>query len=414
MAILEGNEKDSTVLDNIPLGLYYYYINKNKLDEANYLGYAPTIESITFNPFIDETDLTLFKNNFDIDRYGKPSGNIPKCYRIASNNAINKLLGEIKLFPLKSELSNDEIKLYIYPFRYFLITDYINPPLLIKPELVFNKGSNDNKIRIKVLTAPVSQEGKYNIYVENYKKDNKGNLEGSINNTSLMLPVSSSAYAQFLATSSTSFNQGVINSLLENDVSLRQGVESNKLDYTQSMTNNALSGIGNLFSLNFGGLGGNIANALFGTASYNMNNSHLQENAGLKENNIVSMKNAKISDMLNTPKALKTCGNDTIFNLSNSRSKIDIIEYGLTDQNRDRLLDYFNRYGYSLNRYFRLYMNNRKYFTFIKTVVCNVTGENIPHKHLEEIKQIFNSGITFWNMKNNPEIGNYFVNNEEV
>src|SRR5699024_12244859 len=95
-------------------------------------------------------------------------------------------------------------------------------------------------IIIKVCTAPISQEGKYNIFVDNYKNDAYGNLEGIINNTSLMLPVSSSAYSQFLATSSTSFTQGNINAMLENDVTLKQGLKTNQLSQTQNVVSTGL------------------------------------------------------------------------------------------------------------------------------------------------------------------------------
>ena len=412
MGIISGNEPDSSNLDDMPVGLYYYYIDKAKLSEAGYLGWVSTIESVTFNPFVEENNLSLYKANFDTDRYGTPSGTIPNCYRIVTNNVIEKVLGEIKLFPLKSELDEfDDIRLHFYPFKYYLVTDYINSPLLVKPELV---KSNSNTMIIKVLTAPLSQEGKYNIFVDNYKYDSYGNLEGIINNTPFMLPVSSSAYSQFLASSSASFHQGNINAMLENDVTLKQGLRSNDFSNISNMVN---TGVGIGTSLVTGNIGGIISNAVSGVTGYfenQMQRDFMKENASLKENAISSMANAKITDMLTTPKALKTCGTDTLFNLVNGRFKIDVVEYGMNDQQHYRVLDYLQRYGYAQNKYMRLSLANRKYFTFIKTNICNVIGEKIPHADLEEIKTIFNSGITFWNMDNVKTIGNYQVNNEEV
>ena len=412
MGIISGNEPDSSNLDDMPVGLYYYYIDKAKLSEAGYLGWVSTIESVTFNPFVEENNLSLYKANFDTDRYGTPSGTIPNCYRIVTNNVIEKVLGEIKLFPLKSELDEfDDIRLHFYPFKYYLVTDYINSPLLVKPELV---KSNSNTMIIKVLTAPLSQEGKYNIFVDNYKYDSYGNLEGIINNTPFMLPVSSSAYSQFLASSSASFHQGNINAMLENDVTLKQGLRSNDFSNISNMVN---TGVGIGTSLVTGNIGGIISNAVSGVTGYfenQMQRDFMKENASLKENAISSMANAKVTDMLTTPKALKTCGTDTLFNLVNGRFKIDVVEYGMNEQQHYRVLDYLQRYGYAQNKYMRLSLANRKYFTFIKTNICNVIGEKIPHADLEEIKTIFNSGITFWNMDNVKTIGDYQVNNEEV
>ena len=412
MGIISGNEPDSSNLDNMPVGLYYYYIDKAKLSEAGYLGWVSTIESVTFNPFVEENNLSLYKANFDTDRYGTPSGAIPNCYRIVTNNVIEKVLGEVKLFPLKSEIDEfDDIRLHFYPFKYYLITDYINSPLIVKPELV---KTHANKMIIKVLTAPLSQEGKYNIFVDNYKYDMYGNLEGIVNNTPFMLPVSSSAYSQFLASSSASFHQGNINAMLENDVTLKQGLRSNDFSNISNIINTGVGVGANLVSANFGGAISSLGNGITSFFENQMQRDFMKENASLKENAISSMANAKVSDMLTTPKALKTCGTDTLFNLVNGRFRIDVVEYGMNDQQHYRVLDYLKRYGYAQNKYMRLTLANRKYFTFIKTNVCNVTGEKIPHSDLEEIKTIFNSGITFWNMDNVRTIGDYQVNNEEV
>lgn len=411
MAIIWENENDSSVIDNIPIGLYYYFIDKTMTYDMNYVGYVPTIESVTFNPFISKDDLMLVGNNFDTDKFGKPNNTIPKCYRIVNNPIIEKELHSMKVFPHRIEFPNDyEPKLYSYPFRYYLVTDYINPPLLIKPELI----SNNNNLVLKVITAPLSQSGKYNLFVYGYKGDSNGNLEGIVNNTSLMLPVASSVYSNFLATSSASFNKGIENSLLENDMSLRQGSEANELRKWSGITNNALGGVGDVISGNLGNLISRGVSGVYGYKESEMNQKHLQDSTRLKENVINSMASAKVSDMLSTPKALKTCGNDTLFNLINSRQKIDIIEYRPTEIYQDRIEEYFKRYGYSLNKYDYINFRSRTHFNFIKTHICNIVSETVPHTHINEIKEIFNSGITFWHVEKGIEIGDYSTHNREV
>ena len=72
----------------------------------------------------------------------------------------------------------------------------------------------------------ISSTSKYNLYVERYKNDYQGQLEGMINNNALLFPTSSSAYAEFLATSSASFSQSLENAKLENDLSLKQNAEN--------------------------------------------------------------------------------------------------------------------------------------------------------------------------------------------
>lgn len=426
MAVIWENEPDTSTVGNIPVGLYYYYIKKNEVDEMKYLGYVPTITSLSYNPFIDKDDLTLFGNNFDVDRYGKPDNVIPKCYRIATNPTIEKELADMKLFPYRIEYAQDyESKMFVYPFRYFLITDYINPPLLIKPELV---KTDNNSLVVKVITSPLSMESKYNIFVEGYKNDMFGNLEGIINNTSLMLPVASSMYSNFLATSSNSFNKGIENALLENDMSLRHGNENFRFNQSRALANGVMgtisSGLGTIGSAMSGnpfgvvsGINGGVSglvNMGYDLQGNRIANSQMQEGASFKEYDINSMAQAKISDMLSTPKSLKTCGNDTLFNLTNSKQKIDVIEYRMSSVYQQRVEEYFKRYGYSINTYRPINITSRKYFNFIKTHVANIRSNTVPQIHLDEVKSIFNSGITFWHVENGAEIGNYNVVNREV
>ena len=118
--------------------------------------------------------------------------------------------------------------------------------------------------------------------------------------------------------------------------------------------------------------------------------------------------------MINTPKSQKTSENDTIFNIEIGQKKIDIIEYEPTSTMKTRLQNYFKRFGYAINDYRPININTRKYYNFVKTSVCNITGQRVPHRYLEEIKEIFNKGVTIWHVDNGAEVGNYNVKNMEV
>lgn len=420
MSIVSGNDIESSVMGNIPVGLYYYCIPREKINTATYLGFVDTIQSLTYNPFIEVDDMsTIVECSFDSDRYGSPKGGIPKCYRMSGFDTIDKQLYELNTFPDNDNgLPTFEPKLYTFPFRYFMITDYMNTPLVIKPELCENK-----TLKLRVKATNIATESKYNLYVNGYKGDYNGNLNGIVNNSPLMLPVLSSAYSQFLATSSASFNQGNINAMLENDLSLKQGLATNSLNYRQNTTNNYMQGItsglgaiASLLSLNFGGVVNGAMgvvqsgiNQHFNTLSNNLNNSQLKEQNKLSNFEVSSMANAKTTDLLNTPNSIKTSGNDTLFNLVNSNRKIDIIEFGLDFRYKHRIYDYFVKYGYKVNKWEKINVNSRRYFNFIKTNTCNIVGDEIPHEYLEEIKDIFNRGVTIWHVDNGANIGDYSV-----
>lgn len=420
MSIVAGNDIESSVMGNIPVGLYYYCIPREKINTATYLGFVDTIQSLTYNPFIEVDDMsTIVECSFDSDRYGSPKGGIPKCYRMSGFDTIDKQLYELNTFPDNDNgLPTFEPKLYTFPFRYFMITDYMNTPLVVKPELCENK-----TLKLRVKATNIATESKYNLYVNGYKGDYNGNLNGIVNNSPLMLPVLSSAYSQFLATSSASFNQGNINAMLENDLSLKQGLATNSLNYRQNTTNNYMQGlssglgaIASLLSLNFGGVVNGAMgvvqsgiNQHFNTLSNNLNNSQLKEQNKLSNFEVSSMANAKTTDLLNTPNSIKTSGNDTLFNLVNSNRKIDIIEFGLDFRYKHRIYDYFVKYGYKVNKWEKINVNSRRYFNFIKTNTCNIVGEEIPHEYLEEIKDIFNRGVTIWHVDNGASVGDYSV-----
>lgn len=420
MSIVSGNDIESSIMGNIPVGLYYYCIPREKINSATYLGFVDTIQSLTYNPFIEVDDMsTIVECSFDSDRYGSPKGGIPKCYRMSGFDTIDKQLYELNTFPDNDNgLPTFEPKLYTFPFRYFMITDYMNTPLVVKPELCENK-----TLKLRVKATNIATESKYNLYVNGYKGDYNGNLNGIVNNSPLMLPVLSSAYSQFLATSSASFNQGNINAMLENDLSLKQGLATNSLNYRQNTTNNYMQGISSglgaiasLLSLNFGGVVNGAMgvvqsgiNQHFNTLSNNLNNSQLKEQNKLSNFEVSSMANAKTTDLLNTPNSIKTSGNDTLFNLVNSNRKIDIIEFGLDFRYKHRIYDYFVKYGYKINKWEKINVNSRRYFNFIKTNTCNIVGDEIPHEYLEEIKDIFNRGVTIWHVDNGANVGDYSV-----
>ena len=433
MATNNGNERDTSTINGLPLGFYYYIIPRMHIREATYLGWVDTIQSLTFNPFIDEADITsIISCPFNTDKYGRPSSGTPTCYRIESFDNIEKEIGIVELFESKDKNQANPFpfdpKLEMYPYTYYIVTDYINPPLLIKPQYV---NALDNRIRIKVRTTALSSESKYSLYVRSYKGDDDGNLEGMVNTTPLMLPVTSSIYSQFISSSMASFTQGNINAMLENDKTLHQGLASNSLQYninraqnTMSLVNGGWNVIGNLLSGNFGG----ALQGAFGTAaSYGLNNqinnmqtqlnqNQLNENHKLTEYEINAMTQAKITDMINTPNSIKTAGNDTIFNLVNSKQTIDIIKYEPKPKIKRKISMYFERYGYKYNEYGKLkdHLNSRKFYNYVKTSACNVASAKVPLIHLEEIKEIFNRGVTIWHIDNGAEPLNYNVNNMEV
>lgn len=73
--------------------------------------------------------------------------------------------------------------------------------------------------------------------------------------------------------------------------------------------------------------------------------------------------------------------------------------------------DYFNMYGYKLNRVKVPYRNVRENWTYTKTVGCHIMG-NLCTDDLTKIENIYNNGITFW--VNGDKIGDYSQSNKPL
>lgn len=57
--------------------------------------------------------------------------------------------------------------------------------------------------------------------------------------------------------------------------------------------------------------------------------------------------------------------------------------------------DYFSMYGYKVNSLKVPKIQTRKNWNYIKTIGLNITGD-IPQEDMQNIKNIFDSGVTFW------------------
>ena len=71
--------------------------------------------------------------------------------------------------------------------------------------------------------------------------------------------------------------------------------------------------------------------------------------------------------------------------------------------------DYFSMYGYAVNELKTPNLNNRKYFTYLKTANCNLSTRRMDAQTRQTIEGIYNNGITTW--KELSQVGNYDLDN---
>lgn len=70
--------------------------------------------------------------------------------------------------------------------------------------------------------------------------------------------------------------------------------------------------------------------------------------------------------------------------------------------------DYFDAYGYQVNRMKTPNTNHRQNWWYTKTMNANIVG-NVPNEEMNKIKEAYNNGLTFW--RNPSNFLNYSVSN---
>ena len=118
--------------------------------------------------------------------------------------------------------------------------------------------------------------------------------------------------------------------------------------------------------------------------------------------------NAKIKDIDNIPPQLTNMGGNTAFEFGNKYNGVWILKKQLKPEYQKKLEHFFNMFGYKVNEVKVPNFHTRKYWNYVQTESCIVTGD-FNNEDLQEIKNVFDNGITLWHT---DDIGNYSLNNE--
>ena len=103
MPRIEALDSDSSIMNNLPMGYYYYYIPYNNLEFGKFLGVCSAIESLTYNPFLSDENVTYLESTYDKNRYGAINSGACTIKRIMSCSEIKEeLSNSINLFDWKS------------------------------------------------------------------------------------------------------------------------------------------------------------------------------------------------------------------------------------------------------------------------------------------------------------------------
>lgn len=387
----------TSVNDTMPYNVFLYWLDDtllgNNKENTIPFSHSGAVMSIQYAPYINKDELTLFKLKYDTNRYkykddgsqlGLDPNVTPYVYRLSSivNTAenkkgiIQKRLSTFKCYkPQRVAGKRDwrnESKLYQYPYSYAYIYDGITQPLEIKYHLC---SQNESELWVR---SAVNINADYSLWIKGYKGDTYGELEQFMCTTNKELPCVSNQYAQWLATNKNQMqaqNTNLLNSTITSAVA----------GAAFSGGNPVVAGGAGLVSLIGGLLGNNIT------------------------------QNATERDMRNLPNNLISRGGDIIHNMQTVAKRVLLMRYRQRDEYMQKIGDYFAMYGYKQNKIMSINTRNRYYYNFIKTLGVNIEGRGIPKEHLEELKSIYDNGVTIWHVgRSGVIIGDYSKDNYEV
>lgn len=394
----------------LPCALYFYYLN-NQLPEwktelsGGILGNCPAIQSVQYVPFLEPMDMDINSVEYDTERFGsiegiRPTLNAtPLVYRVKALINNIKTLGTFTCYKPKKSIGGEidwrnESRLYNYPYSFAMLTDNLNTPIEIQYHLC---KANKNTIKVR---STISDRCSYGIYVDGYKNDTNGKMEAMVSGDAHELPCSSSAYNQWYASNKNQVTQNVLNesqmSFIQNS-SLQKQLIPNMLS---QVTFNPLNAFQSGMSMTVG----NIQNQ----TQQQLNRQSVQ--------NSVAMAMATSKDMKNTPNTMLSMGSDVYYGLDKGEKKVNLYRFGLTIDYYKRLGDYFAMFGYKQNKVMPINRRSRNFFNYIKTVGVNIKSSGVPRNYVEELKSIYDNGVTIWHIdrKDFNFVGDYSKDNYEV
>lgn len=118
---------------------------------------------------------------------------------------------------------------------------------------------------------------------------------------------------------------------------------------------------------------------------------------------------AKKQDIMHHPSNLHGALMNDLWNVNFHIVGFTIFEKYIKREYAERIDAYFDKYGYAQRSMYVPERQNRKHWSYLKTVGCNIKG-NINNTDLVTIKTIYDNGITTWN--NLEEVGNYALDNK--
>ena len=227
-------------------------------------------------------------------------------------------------------------------------------------------------------------------------------MEALVSGDAHELPCSSSAYNQWFASNKNQTNQQVQHVMQNSFLTKQTNSKGLITGMIGTMSNTSLS------PMSIIGAGANMFDSYFNYEATN-------KRADLDIQQAIQNKIAQNQDLFSTPNTLISMGSDVYYGLDVGNKKVSLYRFGLHNEQLKKLGDYFAMFGYKQNKILTPNIRNRYYYNYIKTVGANLKSNNIPRHHFEQLKAIFDNGVTVWHIdREGVVVGDISRDNYEI
>jgi hypothetical protein len=280
--------------------------------------------------------------------------------------------------------SYTESKLYMYPYSILVLDDFKGNRVEIKNEYISGTRS------LMDIKGSLGTSNKTSYGFSNYSYGGSAyavemsNENALINSDPNDVPIVTDLLSAYL--------QGNKNQIqTQKDAAIFHGI--------MGVTGSVVSGVSSAMNPARSVLGGNPMGALSAAVDGvgHVGNSMLQ----------IQALNSKQQDINNMPPQLTKMGSNTAYSAGNRYNGMFVIKKTVKAEYRAKLEQFFNMFGYKTNEVKVPNFHTRENWNYVKTVGCNIKG-NFNNEDLNEIKAIFDNGITLWHT---DAIGSYGYTN---
>ena len=298
-------------------------------------------------------------------------GTTPAIYLPANSVSVQTLTTE-KTISLPTKLNGytpKNNKLFTYPYNYLYVTNNVGGDTTFNYEDFYNNTAKFN------LKGSLSQGCAIKLVPKGYKNSGSTNDAFEYGLTGSKYPTcawASDYYTNWMAQNGGNINTGVLT-----------GIATRAIGYENAnLFNNTLGMAGNVI-----GIGATILNTM----------------AEVERAKIIPDQekgNTNASDILLG--SVSPSGTKVYYTVNNMCIRAEIAEI---------IDNYFSMFGYKVNTVKVPNITGRRNWNYVKTLGCYISAD-IPQEDLQQIKDMFNKGITFWH--NPATFCDYSQNNDII